>query len=111
MKDLEKLEDCLKGSYERQSYFKEMNVIDIRIMFRIRTKMVPAKFNFKNMKNYSRELWKCDSCETAIESQSHILWCPAYQQFRAGKNLKSDKDLVQYMKKVLKIRQEQNISR
>ena len=73
--------------------------------------MVPAKFNFKNMKNYSRELWKCDSCETAIESQSHILCCPAYQQFRAGKNLKSDKDLVQYMKKVLKIRQEQNISR
>jgi len=96
---------------ERKSYFKEMMVIDIRMMFRIRTKMVPAKFNFKNMKNYRQELWRCDSCQTSIDSQSHILWCPAYQQIRTGKNLSSDKDLVEYMKKVMKIREAKNLDR
>ena len=65
----------------------------------------------KNMKNYRQELWICDSCETSIESQSHMLWCPAYQQLRAGKDLNSDNDLVDYMKKVMQFRQELSLKR
>ena len=92
-------------------YFKELRVEEARLKFRLETKMVDAKFNFKNKKKYSNELWQCDSCEKAIESQSHLLWCPAYQQLREGKNLKDDKHLITYIKKVLKIREELSLRR
>ena len=97
--------------YEFKNYFKELKVEDARIKFRLETKMVDAKFNFKNKKNYHSELWQCDSFERAIESQSHLLWCPAYQQLRDGKDLKDDKHLISYIKKVLKIREELSLRR
>ena len=48
-------------------------------------------------------LWKCTGCGY-VDSQAHILWCPAYQELREGKSLSSDIDLVEYYRKVLAIR-------
>ena len=73
--------------------------------------MADAKMNFKNKTNYSNELWQCDSCERAIESQSHLLWCPAYSSIREGKELDNDDDLIKYIKKVLEVRQDLKLSR
>ena len=66
--------------------------------------MTEAKFNFKNDRTNRKDLWLCDSCEKAIESQSHLLWCPAYKNLREGKSLDSDKDLVTYIQSVLLLR-------
>ena len=60
---------------------------------------------------WKNELWLCDSCQKSIETQSHLLWCPTYKNLRAGKNLDSDKDLVNYIKHVLQYRQENNLQR
>ena len=103
MKTLSKCGDLKEGPYKRQDYFKELKVEDIRTKFRYRTKMIDVKFNFRNKNNYSKVLWLFDSCETSIESQSHVLWCPAYRNTRENKDLNSDSDLVQYIKKVLDI--------
>ena len=65
-----------------------MTTNDGRTMFKYRTHMTDIKFNYKNKEDYVMELWKCDSCQTAIELQSHILWCPAYQELRGGKDIK-----------------------
>ena len=46
-----------------------------------------------------------------IETQSHILYCEAYSELRAGKDLNSDTDLVQYMKNVLIIREKLNLNK
>ena len=70
--------------------------------FRMRTKMSKTKMNMKNM----HRKWLCDSCETANDSQSHVVWCPAYSKLRAGKNIDSDEDLINYFNKVLAIRSE-----
>ena len=40
----------------------------------------------------------------AIESQPHILVCPAYKELREGKSLSSIEDLTEYYAQVLKIR-------
>ena len=40
----------------------------------------------------------------AIETQSHILYCEAYSALREGKSLSSDKDIVEYFRKVIEIR-------
>ena len=63
-----------------------------------------------NMKN-NDENWMCDSCETAIDSQSHVIWCPAYSKLREGKDLSSDVDLIDYFNKVLTIRAELKLTR
>ena len=64
--------------------------------------MLDVKFNFSA--KYEKELWKCDSCASAIESQSHVMYCPAYAKLRSGKDLKSDKDLLTYIQQVMDIR-------
>ena len=66
--------------------------------------MLDVKFNYKNNPIHSAKLWLCDSCETSIDTQSHILWCPSYAKLREGKDIRSDEDLINYLKSVMKIR-------
>jgi hypothetical protein len=73
--------------------------------------MFPCKMNYMNNPKYKSELWSCDSCETHIDSQSHILYCPAYKQLREGKSLTSDSDVVEYFKKVVEIRMKLNLNK
>ena len=92
-------------TYGKKDYIDKMNVEQIRLMFRYRTEMFEAaKFNFKNTKEYQESLWLCDSCETAISTNTHVLWCDAYQELREGLNLEADLHLVEYLSKVMKIR-------
>ena len=82
-----------------------------RNYFKFRTKMIDCKFNFKNKKEYSEELWRCDSCESSIETNQHILYCPAYAELRIGKDINSLQDLTEYFSKVLIIREKLKINR
>ena len=74
-------------TFEKRTYLEDMTMADAQTYFKYGTNMTDVKFNFKNDKKFTNELWKCDSCMTAIESQSQILWCPAYQDLRSGKSL------------------------
>ena len=83
-----------------------MKLRNSRTMFRARSSMLrDVKMNQKLNPRYAAELWKCDDC-MSMDSQSHILWCPAYAPLREGKNLLDDLDLVQYYQAVMKIREE-----
>ena len=62
------------------------------------------KRNFRHDQVYTAELWKCDSCKTNIDTQSHMLWCEAYKELRTDKDLQSDRDLTKYIQEVLEIR-------
>ena len=55
---------------------------------------------------YSSELWLCSSCQSGfIESQTHVLFCSAYTDLRAGKDLNNDSDIIDYIRKVLIVRE------
>ena len=69
--------------------------------------MLDTKMNFSA--KYEKELWKCDSGISAIESQSHLLFCPAYAHLREGKSLSDDQDLIEYIQNVLRIRTKLNL--
>ena len=74
--------------------------------------MYRAKFNYRNDPKYSAELWKCSSCMSGqIESQSHILYCDAYADLRADRNISNNNDLVEYMKNVLKVREKLGLTK
>ena len=64
--------------------------------------MIDVKMNKKSDKKYANELWRCDFCQS-IDSQAHIVWCPAFAPLREGKNLHDDEDLVDYFENVTKI--------
>ena len=106
MKSGSKLKHLAGEEFQLKEYIKEKSIEDVRMNFKVQTKMLDFKMNFKSSPTYSRELWRCDSCQTgAIESQSHVLHCPAYKKLREGKNLGNDKDIVEYFRKVLQIRE------
>ena len=92
-------------SFGTKQYLKDLSLSDARLNFKIRSKMLNIKFNYKNDKLNAKELWNCDSCQSAIESQDHIIWCPAYADLREDKSLNNDNDLIVYFKEVMKIRE------
>ena len=94
-----------------KEYLKYMNLEDARTKFKLRTQMLDVKFNYKHMPQNEKSLWKCDSCQTSIESQSHIMWCPSYSEVRIGKVINNDSELIEYVKKVLKIRDKLNLTK
>ena len=105
-----KLDDIKNDSYGIKSYLREMSMQNARMMLRIRSKMVQCKMNFSSKKSNIETAWKCHSCMSfAIDTQSHILYCEAYSPLREGKSLSSDKDLVEYFRKVMEIREKLNI--
>ena len=106
-----KLEDMKNESYGTKSYLREMSMQNARMMLRIRRKMVQCKMNFSSKRSNIETAWKCDSCMSeAIDTQSHILYCEAYKPLREGKSLESDKDLVQYFRRVIEIRDKLGIN-
>ena len=80
------------------------------LKFKIISNRVPTiKMNFQFDISYTRKLWACDYCLgekgiSLLDSQSHILTCPAYEAFTHGNSLSCDSDLVEYFKSVLKER-------
>ena len=110
---MKKLKDgpMKEEGFKTQQYLKEYKLEKARTFFKYRSQIFDFKFNYKNNPQHSKELWKCDSCQSAIETQDHILWCPAYVALREGKSLKSDKDLVEYFVSVMKIREKLNLKK
>ena len=73
--------------------------------------MPNTKFNYKNEPANRGSLWLCHSCQSSIETQSHVLWCPAYAELREGKDIYNDNDLIEYIKKVLELRDKLKITK
>ena len=82
-----------------------MSLEDARLKFRIRGNMTDFGFNFRNKKEYADISWSCISCNSAIDTFSHALWCVAHEDLREGRDLK---DLVWYVAKVLSRRENRN---
>ena len=92
-------------TFSTKEYLKTMNVSDARINFSRRSFMYDVKWNYRSNPKYAADLWRCDSCENGhIESQSHILFCEAYSDLRKDKDINNIEHLVEYMKKVLTVR-------
>ena len=98
-------------SYSPKEYIKSMTLEDARMNFKIRSQMLEVKYNYSHDPRFTKDLWKCDSCESAIDTQSHILWCPSYSELRAGKDINNDEDLINYIKNVMKTRQKLHITK
>ena len=100
----EKLKDIVNDSFGRKEYLSSKSIEHSRTMIRIRSKMLHVKENFKNMYKKRTNGLKCDSCLTQVETQAHVLVCPAYDKLREGLQLNNQDDLVKYYREVLMLR-------
>jgi hypothetical protein len=91
-------------NFEKKKYIDEMNLVDSRTNFRMRSNMLNVKMNQKSNPTYANKLWKCDSCQN-LDTQSHLMWCPAYAGLREGLDINRDIDVVHYFQNVFKIRE------
>ena len=94
-----------------KEYIKSMTLEDARVNYKIRSQMLEVKYNYSHDPRFTKDLCKCDSCESAIDTQSHILWCPSYSELRAGKDINNNEDLINYIKNVMKTRQKLHITK
>ena len=102
-KKLDELVDTENGLVK--DYMKTKNIMESRMLFRIRTKMLDLK---ENMKGRYKSNLECDACDSQeSESQSHIMRCEGYKSLREGMDFSQDKDLVNYFSQVMKIRMAQ----
>ena len=98
----------LHEGFGLKDYMKELSLHESRILFKHRCKMTQyVKMNFRNDKIYSRKLWKCDHCQN-MDSESHLLWCDQFKHLRENKDLHLNKDLCNYLQKILKIRSKED---
>ena len=93
------------------NYFYSENLKNARSIFRFRVDLFEAKYNFKQKSEYKKEKYLCDSCESAVDLNTHVLFCPSYAILRQDKNLNNDKHLAEYLQKVLEIRMKLRLNR
>ena len=66
--------------------------------------MIDLKANIKN--KYKSTNVNFDVCDIAeVESQTHVMSCPGYEELRMGKDMEMNGDLVQYFREVLLARE------
>ena len=111
MSKLSKVEDIKDEIFELKGYLKEMTLQQTRMHFKIRTQMTNCKMNYSNDMKNRESLWRCESCQTNIDTQKHVLFCPAYKKLREGKSLENDMDVVNYFIEVMKIREKLDLIR
>ena len=103
LQSYDKLENLKEEEFGQKDYLKTLTMEEARMFFRVRTKMVKCKLNQSSDPRNRASLWRCSGCGY-IDSQTHILHCPSYQDLREGKDLNSDRDVANYFKEVLKLR-------
>ena len=92
-----------KEMFEAQPYISTLSLSEARTKFKLRSRMLEVKNNFKGeFKNKSLE---CNSCERSFETQDHIMFCEAYEELRKNKDMNCDKDLVNYVRDVMIMRE------
>ena len=92
-------------SSTRHLYLSSFHVHDARLLFKIRSKMVPTiQMNFPRDKNYAANLWSCSGCNTHRDTQTHVLSCESYRHLREGLNLDDDRDRVSFFRSLLSLR-------
>ena len=92
-----------------KSFFLHLTSGDARMRFKFACQMTPTvAMNFQSNRKYWSGLWSCPNCEnersSSRDTQEHLLTCMAYADLRIDKDLNNDKDLVDYLNKVVNLR-------
>ena len=110
-------DELSKEKYEKKSYFTELDLENVQMNFKIRSKVVPTiRKNFPS--KYRERSLTCQSCKSLHpplsippeDSQSHlILECPAFENLREGRDMMNPLHLAEYFRAIVQHRMDNNI--
>ena len=104
------LDELKLNDFKLKPYFRNLSFKDAKLKFKLVSHMTPTiKMNFQSESKFSEKLWVCEACKPVKgfgfrDTQEHVMVCSAYTEFREGRNLQNDKDLVEYFACVLQQR-------
>ena len=98
-------DEIVKGN----QYFYSETLENVKQLFRFKVELTESKMNFKQ--KYKEEQLLCDSCESTIDENTHILHCPAYTMLRENRQLNNDTHLAEYIREVMEIRMNLRLNR
>ena len=109
-------EELSKERFERKSYFLDSTLENARMIFKIKSKVVPSiRKNFPN--KYKNKSLSCQSCKNLNidsssppeDTQNHVAFeCPVFEYLRIQKDMRKDKDLAEFFAEVIKHRLEED---
>jgi hypothetical protein len=62
-------------TFSAKPYLRELSLSQARTKFKLRSRMLEVKNNFQGGRDKTKLL--CAACETCVETQDHILFCPS----------------------------------
>ena len=101
-------DELVEEKFERKSYFSEMNIENSKIMFEIKSQVLPPiRKNFP--RKYRADSLLCPSCRNLDltsqkeDSQKHLITKrPAFANFRMNRDLQNnDIDIVEFFKDIM----------
>ena len=104
------LDELKLNDFKLKPYFRNLSFKDAKLKFKLVSHMTPTiKMNFQSESKFSEKLWVCEACKPVKgfgfrDTQEHVMVCSAYTEFREGRHLQNDKDLVEYFACVLQQR-------
>ena len=106
IKRFEKMEHIKDEDFSQvQDYLKQKSIENTRTAFKIRCSMVEdIKGNFKSKyrRNGGEEALLCQDCDCGeIQTQSHCLVCPKWEDIRTGLEMEKLEDVVKFFQKLL----------
>ena len=109
-------DELAQENFERKPYFYELNLENLRIMFKIKSQVVPTiRKNFS--RKYRDKSLECPSCRNlnpspsipAEDTQHHLITeCPAFTDIGTEKDMGNNKDLAEFFKAIIQHRMDNN---
>ena len=109
--EYKKMKALRDESSKGNKYFFKESLQNVRTLFRFRVELFQAKMNFKQNTEYKRENYLCDSCQTEVDENVHVLFCDSYKSLREGLDINNDQHLSWYLQRVMEIRTELRLTR
>ena len=104
MESLSKCSSIIDDDFKLQDYMLTNSFLDIREIFRIKTRMNKLKGNFPSDPKHKVDGgMACVGCGNINikETNSHVTKCDAYADLLVGRDLACDSDLVGFFKAVM----------
>ena len=101
MKD-RKMRTMYQDSLDMKEYVKNGDLYTTRLTWEVRSHMLRVAGNYPGHNKYAATGWSCQACSLEVrEDQEHLASCSGYSEFRTGKDLRNESELVEFFKNVM----------
>ena len=100
-----KCEGITNDKFGIQEYMKNNDLKTIRELFRLKTRMNHLKANYPGDPKNRMDGLVCVGCGKIKETNSHVAECDTYSDLKIGRDLNTDKDLVDFFRDVMSRRE------